>query len=108
MYKSLLIPLIFSLQGSIVYAKLKVRHVKLKQFASKPVFHEEKDSLSSLLTIRGGEQVSQTKKKKRKRKKKKSKKSESPIEEESIEPGKNVIKDALKEDAAAAMGDAIR
>ena len=66
--------------------------------------------LSQLLILRGGSKQELLKKnnKKKKRKKRKSSSSSSSSGSNSSETSKSAIKEALKEDAATAMGDAIR
>lgn len=66
--------------------------------------------LSQLLILRGGSKQELLKKnnKKKKRKKRKSSSSSSSRRSNSSETSKSAIKEALKEDAATAMGDAIR
>ena len=67
--------------------------------------------LSQLLILRGGSKQELLKKnnnKEKKRKKRKSSSSSSSSRSNSSETSKSAIKEALKEDAATAMGDAIR
>lgn len=85
------------------------------------MFHEENNKntkhrpLSSILSIKGGGSgdsdggKEMTKRKKKKKKKSKTSKRESKVAaKEDLGSGKTVIKEALKEDVAASMGDAIR
>jgi len=83
--------------------------------------HIRTSASAAILSIRGGKEVATStsnktktsRSKKKKQKKKRSTTTQSLNQKhndsnEAIETGKSVIKDALKEDAATAMGDAIR